>query len=362
MSLLPAVLCLAVAASNQNPAGQSETRRSRIFEPKPTHPKFAFGADLSFVKQAEDGGTVFKDGDTPKPALQLYRETGHNWIRLRLFVEPVKERLPNGLDYTLAMAKDAKKLGYKFLLDFHYAQSWADPAKQPTPDAWLPLSHADRVQKVFEYTRDTIARFRDEGVLPDMVQIGNEVRVGMLWPDGRLPQNWDNFAEYVYAGINGVDAGRGNGLRPRIMIQYDDGAALAGCRDFYDRIAAYGIPYDVIGVSYYPWWHGTLQMLRENLAAMAHRFEKEVMVVETAYHYRENGETRGRPKPYPETPEGQREFLDDVTKAVMDVPNGRGTGVFWWEPASARFGSRGCFDRDGKALPAVYAFVKYTRG
>jgi arabinogalactan endo-1,4-beta-galactosidase len=124
---------------------------------------FAFGADLSFVKESEDNGTVFKDGTNALPGLQIFHNHGYNWIRLRIFVEPVSNSLPNNLAYTIAEARDAKKLGYKFLLDFHYANSWADPGKQPTPGAWQDLSHRERVKQVFEYSRDTIAAFRDAG-------------------------------------------------------------------------------------------------------------------------------------------------------------------------------------------------------
>ncbi len=323
---------------------------------------FAFGADLSFLKQAEDRGKVFKDGTNAMPGLQLFRAHGYNWIRLRLFVEPVGMGLPNNLPYTMTMAKDAKKLGYRFLLDFHYANSWADPGKQPTPEAWKNLSHPERVEKVFEYTRDTIAAFRDAAVLPDMVQIGNEVTHGMLWPDGKLPENWDSFAEYIYAGINGVDAGRGNGKRPKIMLHVDQGGSIRITKAFFDKLNSYDIPYDVIGLSYYPWWHGTLADLRANLAFVADEYGKDVIVVEAAYHWRPNNETRNRPGPFPETPEGQREFLDEVTRAVMDTPHGRGKGVFWWEPAvTGGLGSRGFFDDDGRALPVITVFDKYTK-
>ncbi|MGH7950296.1 MAG: glycoside hydrolase family 53 protein [Limisphaerales bacterium] len=324
---------------------------------------FAFGADLSFLKQAEDGGKIFKDGTNALPGLQIFRNHGYNWIRLRIFVEPVGEHLPNNLTYTLAEAKAAKKLGYKFLLDFHYANTWADPSKQPTPEAWKNLSHKARVQKVFEYTRDTIATFRDADVLPDMVQIGNEVTRGMLWPDGRLPEHWGNFTEYIDAGINGVDAGRGNGKRPKIMIHIDQGGSIAKTKSFFDKLNSYKIPYDVIGFSYYSWWHGTLMDLRENLAFAANEYHKDVIVVETAYNWRPSRETADRVGPFPETPDGQRDFLDAVTHVVMDVPGGRGKGVFWWEPAVARGGlvSRGFFDDNGTALPVLTVFDKYTR-
>ena len=343
-------------------AAFAATNEARIYDPRPAGPDFAFGADLSFLKQAEDRGKVFKDGTNAMPGLKLFREHGYNWIRLRIFVEPVGGSLPNNLAYTLAMAKDAKQLGYDLLLDFHYSQTWADPGKQPTPEAWRALSHPERVRKVFEYTRDTIAAFRDAGVLPGMVQVGNEITHGMLWPDGRLPEQWDNFAEYVCAGINGVDAGRGNGRRPRIMLHLDQGASIPRTKYFFDRINSYDLPYDVIGFSYYPWWHGTITELRANLAFAENEYGKDVMVVEAAFHWRPNRETAGRAQPFPETPEGQREFLEEVTRAVMDTPNGRGKGVFWWEPAvTGGLGSRGFFDDDGAALPVIKAFDKYTR-
>src|ERR1700690_1672634 len=145
---------------------------------------YAIGADVSFLGQAEQQGVVFKDASQPKPGLQILKDHGYNWIRLRLFHTPTT--LPNNLAYTIALAKQAKGLGFKFLLDYHYADDWADPGKQPTPQAWQGKSHVELVTAVFEYTRDTIAAFRDAGVLPDMVQVGNEITNGILWPDGRL--------------------------------------------------------------------------------------------------------------------------------------------------------------------------------
>src|SRR5581483_11221314 len=120
------------------------------------------------------------------------------------------------LEYTIALAKSAKQLGYKFLLDYHYSDTWADPGKQYTAKAWAAMSHEQLVQAVFEYTRGTIAAFRDAGALPVMVQPGNEITNGMLWPDGRLPQNWEHFAELEKAAIAGVNAGAGDHARPRI--------------------------------------------------------------------------------------------------------------------------------------------------
>jgi arabinogalactan endo-1,4-beta-galactosidase len=323
---------------------------------------FAFGADLSFLKQAEDRGAVFRDGTNAAPGLQIFRNHNFNWIRLRLFVEPVKENLPNNLAYTLAMAKAAKKMGYKFLLDLHYASSWADPARQPTPERWKNMTHKKRTQAVFDYTRDTIATFRKAGALPDMVQIGNEITHGMLWPDGRLPKNWNNFADYLRAGIKGVNAGRGHGRRPQIMLQFAEDGKPGSTKYFFDKINSYGIHFDVIGFSYYPWWHGTLADLQTNLDFAANRYGKDVIVVETAYYWKENRETKNRLRPFPETPDGQRDFLDGVVRTVMNVPDGRGKGVFWWEPAvTGPLAARGFFDDNGNSLPVLDVFDKYAK-
>jgi arabinogalactan endo-1,4-beta-galactosidase len=320
---------------------------------------YAIGADLSFLKQAEEGGTVFKDNGQAKPGLQIFSDHGYNWIRLRLFHTPT--RLPNNLDYTIALAKEAKKLGFKFLLNYHYSDTWADPGKQFIPKAWDGKSHAELVQAVFEYTRDTIIAFRDAGVLPDMVQPGNEIINGMLWPDGKLPDNWDNFAELMKAGINGVDAGRGNAQRPKIMVHIDRGGDKKRTKAFFDKWNSYGVDYDVIGQSYYPWWHGSLLDLRENLIFMANEYQKDIILVEVAYNWRPT-EYKDKPAPFPETPEGQRQFLDEVHRLVLSTPNNRGKGIFWWEPAVAGgLGRRGMFDNDGNALPVITVFDRFTR-
>lgn len=333
--------------------------------PEPLPPlEYAIGADLSFLAQAEARGTQFKYGGVVKPGLQIFREHGYGWIRLRLFHTPTQ--LPNDLPYTLALAKQAKALGYKFLLDFHYSDTWADPAKQFTPKAWEGKSHAELVVAVHDYTRDSIAAFREAGVMPEMVQIGNEITPGMLWPDGKLPENWDNFADLIKAGIRGVEAGRGEARRPHIMIQIEKPCDSETTKWFFDNLLQRGVEFDVIGQSYYPWWHGSLLGLRETLAFTAERYRKDIIMVEVAYNWRPS-EYRRHPAPFPESPEGQAEFLEEVQRAVLATPHGLGKGVFWWEPAVPAGGrgglrSRGMFDDEGNALPVINVFDKYTRG
>ena len=319
---------------------------------------YAVGADLSFLKMEEDQGTAFKDSGWVKPGLNIFRSHGYNWIRLRLFHSP--DRLPNDLDYTIALAKAAKKRGFKFLLDYHYADSWADPGKQPIPEAWKGLSPDMLVDSVFEYTKKTISAFREAGVMPQMVQIGNEIRNGMLWPTGKLSDHWDTFARLLKAGIDGVDAGREQAPQPLIMIHNDQGADVKQCRNFYHKINSYGIDYDIIGLSYYPWWHGSLLELRENLLSLLNHFDKDIIVVETAYNWQPS-EYKNRPEPFPETPEGQKEFLETLNRTLLNIRSRKIKGVFWWEPAvTGPLGSRSFFDENGNALPVIHVFDKYT--
>ncbi len=283
--------------------------------------EYAVGADLSFMKQLEDNKVVFKDNGQAAPGIRIFRDHGYNWIRLRLFHTP--DRLPNNLRYTIAMAKQAKQLGFKFLLDYHYSDTWADPAKQFIPKAWEGMSHTQLVQALYEYTQETMKAFADSGVIPDMVQVGNEISNGMLWPDGKLPGNWKNFAALLQAGINGVYAGCGNHPCPKIMIHIDKGGDKAFTKYFFDKIDSFGIRYDVIGQSYYPWWHGSLLDLRECLNFTALTFKKDIIVVEAAYNWKP-AEYVNKPAPFEESPEGQKQFWEEVNNIVMHVPDNQG--------------------------------------
>jgi arabinogalactan endo-1,4-beta-galactosidase len=322
---------------------------------------YAVGADLSFLKMAEERGVQFKDEGVVKPALDIFADHGYDWVRLRLFHSP--DRLPNDLEYTIELAQEAKKRGMRFLLDYHYSDTWADPQHQIIPDAWDSTNYEAVKDSVYHYTKRTIEVFRAAGVMPEMVQIGNEIRNGMIWPVGKLPENWDQLAGLIQAGIDGVDAGRGQEMRPLIMIHYDNGADAIGNREFFEKIESYNIQFDIIGLSYYPWWHGTLLEFRENLLSLLNNFDEDIILVEAAYNWRPSEYTEpGDLPPYPETPKGQEDFLRSVHETMINIPSLRMKGIFWWEPAV--FGglrSRGYFDDEGNALPVINVFDKYKR-
>jgi arabinogalactan endo-1,4-beta-galactosidase len=320
-------------------------------------PPIAVGADISFLPEAESRGDVFSDESGTRPVLEILRSHGYGWVRLRLFNHPTT--LPNDLAYTLAAAKKAKALGFGIVLDFHYADDWADPQHQPTPLAWAKLKHPQLVQAIFEFTRDTLARFRAEGVMPNMVQIGNEVTSGMMWPDGKLPDNWTNFDDLLLAAARGVAEGSEPDKHPPIMIHIDQGGNRETTKWFFSHVIAAGVPFDVIGQSYYPWWQGSLADLRDNLAFMANEYKKPIVVIETAYSWEPQNYLKKR-APYPETPEGQSDFLKALAEAVAATPHGLGKGVFWWEPAvdgtHKDLVPRALFDDKGHALPAMHVF------
>lgn len=323
--------------------------------------EYAIGADLSFIKQAEDSGFVFKDIDgKAKKGLDIFKNHGYNWIRLRLFHSPTE--LPNNLVYTLKLAKEAKEKGYKFLLDYHYSDTWADPSKQYLPKVWEGLSQEVLIDSLYQYTKRTMLAFKDSEVYPDMVQIGNEISNGMCWPNGKLPENWDNLAALLQAGINGVFASAGNKKPPKIMIHIDKGGDWQFTKYWYDKLNTFNVDFDVIGQSYYPWWHGNLLQLRECLNNTVLLYKKEIILVETAYNY-EVAEYADKLPPFSETPEGQKEFVEDVHQIILQIPNSLGTGIFWWEAAAPNkaFSYRTYFTNDGLPQPVLTVFDKYVR-
>ena len=334
------------------------------------------GGDVSALARIEAGGSVFRDDGQPADALEALVAHGSNTFRLRLFVDPNPELdvQVNDLPYTIALAQRVKAAGATLILDFHYSDTWADPGKQFIPAAWEHLDFDALEQQVETYSADVIAQMKAAGALPDIVQIGNEIDGGLLWPMGKIgwegfdePVNYERFGRLLEAGIRGVRSALGPGDDVRIMLHYSQGASVGGTRWFFDHVEAQDVDYDLIGLSWYPYWHGTLAQLAANLEATALRYDRDIVVVETNYPWR-GGWTPATPLPgwqaWPLSPAGQAEFLRDLLDVVAATPNDRGAGVIWWYPEAIRTpglfvwgdGALALFDDEGDILPAASVF------
>ncbi len=331
----------------------------------PYNNDYAFGLDLSFVKQHEDNGEKYYDEDgREKPALQIFSDHGYNWARIMICNEPVSQRLVQDLNYVIQAAKDVKKYNYHFALDMMFSNGWANPMVQPTPSLWVDMTHEERISAVFDYVFHVISSLKKDGVMPEMVQIGNEIGNGFLWPDGRInyapevDSKWENVADYLKAGARAIRAVEDENSKIKIMLHVDHGGDIEFSKTFFDKMKELNVDYDIIGYSFYPWSHGTLLDLRDNLRMTALRYGKEIIVIETGYYWRQSRYFKDYQPPFPETPEGQKEWFEAVNEVVLDTPNGLGRGVFWWEPM---FRGRGFFDNETHvAKPIVNAFRKYT--
>lgn len=341
-----------------------------------TGSEFVRGVDISFTPQIEDLGGRYTVNGVVKDVLDIFKENGVNYIRLRIWHTP-----PNGycgLKETLDYAKRIKEKGFKFLLDFHYSDSWADPGQQPKPVAWANLTFDVLKDSVYTYTKNVITALKNQNSIPDMVQVGNEITGGMLWPDGKLygvgnqDEQLIKFADLVKAGINGVkDAADSTPVK--IMIHIDRGGDNSGSVYFYNRLLSQNVEFDVIGLSYYPWWHGTLSKLTTNMNDLATRYGKEIIIAETAYPWTTQYENDGMGnivgsgttllQGYPATVKGQKDYLINLVKLIKQTPNGKGVGFFYWEPSYISVQPLGSswenlttFDFNGEVLESINAF------
>lgn len=268
------------------------------------------GADVSFIPQTEAEGLRFKLKGEDVDPLKLLKETGFNAIRLRIFVNPELENgySPEkgfcGLEKTLGFAKRVKKEGFKILLDFHYSDYWADPQKQIKPKAWEGLSFEELTQKLEDYSFDVMQQFKSQGTLPDMVQVGNEINHGMVWPEGHISHP-DQLAELLKAGIRGVE--KADASIP-IMLHIALGGQNEEAVRWYNNMIARDVKFDVIGLSYYPRWHGTLSDLETNINNLIDRYHKPVNVVEYNWY---------------------KKCVNDI---AFHIPKEYQSGTFVWEP------------------------------
>ncbi|MBS4930904.1 MAG: glycosyl hydrolase 53 family protein [Clostridiales bacterium] len=309
--------------------------------------EFIKGMDLSSLEAVEDAGGEFFDGNGNKinDILQyLKTDKDVNYVRLRIWNNPTTSFDAGDYcnkEHTIEMAQRIKQAGLKFLLDFHYSDTWADPSYQSKPEAWKDLNFSELKQAVYDYTADILNSLNTVGAYPDMVQVGNEISGGMLWEDGYI-DNLDNLAELLNSGISAVRDTTPIDQKTKIMIHLAEGGDKERFEYFFDNMIARGVTdFDVIGMSYYPYWHGTPQDLKSNMNNIVKRYQKEVVVAETSYPQTyEDADSQPNLIGKEETDvvgleanvENQKLMLETVFNTVANVDNDKGLGVFYWEP------------------------------
>jgi arabinogalactan endo-1,4-beta-galactosidase len=361
------------------------------------NPDFIMGADVSMLSQIEQSGGKFYDQGVEGDSLEILQKHGVNWIRLRLWNDPTDQSGNplgggnNDLQRTIQVATKAKSLGLKFLLDFHYSDWWADPSKQNIPKAWVGLGHDELNQAVYDFTANAIQKLAEAGAMPDMVQIGNEVSSGMLWPAGKTWSEggetvggYDGFAELLSQGIKAVRDNDPNNAdvqkRVAIAIHLADGGNNDLYHTVFDALTERNVDFDVIGLSYYSYWHGPLNRFVNNMKDISQKYKKDVVVLEAAYPYTTAdadgysnlaGEGVQDSGGFMPTVQGQATAIRDIMAAVAQVPNGRGLGIFYWEPEwipvkdagwatgqGNAWENQAMFDFNGNALPSLDVFNK----
>jgi len=334
---------------------------------KPDEPildaNFIKGADISWLPQMEASGyTFYSDSGQAQDCFQILKEHGINAIRLRTWLNPSDDKFSGhcSKEETVTMAVRAKKWGMKVMIDFHYSDSWADPSKQIKPTAWVGHSISQLLTDVYDHTYDVMTALATAGVAPEWVQVGNEITHGMLLPDGGTRNNWLQLAQLLNKGYDAVKA-----VSPesKVILHIDKGNDIAQSREWFDNARKNNVKYDIIGLSYYPYWANgsmvngkwvngnpdyklSIDDLGDNLIDLASRYGKEVMVVET-------GDSDDKP-------EKTYDMLVAVQKKVSAVPDKKGLGVFYWEPEGARSWSSyhsSAWDDRGRPTKAMDAFL-----
>ena len=374
---------------------------------------FVKGMDLSTLVELERCGAKYYDDGKEMDILDIVKKYDVDTIRIRLWNDPWSETGEsygageNDLPTSLAIAKRVTEAGFGVLLNFHYSDLWADPGKQFKPKAWASYGVEELEQAVYDYTLETMRTFLENGVNITMVQVGNELSNGLLWPEGKVP-NYDNIAKFVSAGVRAVRkvdaerlAGELSGVNEacakldkiQVMIHLDNGGWNGLYREWFDNYTKRGEDFDIIGLSYYSFWHGSMQALDDNMNDIAERYGKDLIVAEVSMGYTmedykdyeklSDEERKGyATKPslvekieYPMTVQGQCDFMEDFLNRISHVKGGKGKGFFYWEPAwipvhgsgwatpaslkymqdpgpcGNEWANQALFDYDGNALP-----------
>ncbi|KAL5606487.1 hypothetical protein BROUX41_002894 [Berkeleyomyces rouxiae] len=325
------------------------------------------GVDWTSVPVDEKNGIKFKSASGANTAIEkVFVDNGVNIARQRLWVNP-KDGNYN-LDFNIKLAKRAKKAGMKVFLDFHYSDTWADPAHQTIPSGW-PTAIDDLAWTLYNYTYEVSNVFYDNGITPEIISIGNEITGGMLFPTGSMESNPYNLARLLHSASSAVRASK-LGAAPKIAIHLDNGWKWETQKWWYDTVLKQGpltsSDFDIIGVSYYPFYNAeaTLANLKTSLTNLASTYKKGLIVAETNWPT-----SCPSPKfPFPAdassipiSVDGQTQWMKKVAAIVAGVS--KGLGIFYWEPSwvnNAGLGSScewNCmFSYDGKPMNSLSVF------
>lgn len=349
------------------------------------HAQRFVGGDISLLPSYEENGTKYldKDGRTISDVIAFSADNGLNAMRVRLFVDPANassvdkgQGVRQDLDYVKALGKRIKDAGMAFLLDFHYSDSWADPSKQWTPKAWLGLSDSELAQKVYDYTKDCLQQLVAAGAAPDLIQTGNEISYGMLWGaqgtnanrcyNGNAA-NWPRFTTLLkQAG----KACREVCPDAKIILHTERIANTGALTNFYQQMLSANVDYDIIGTSYYSYYHGNLNTLNASLTQLENQFpDKQIMIVEAGYFYNWQPAISAPgvdlSSTYPISEAGQQAFAKALIQTLQK--HSHVTGLFWWWMEANEYGHTGSAqvtkdwynaslwnDQTGKVTPAFY--------
>jgi len=311
---------------------------------------FAFGVDASMIHELEECGAKFynKDG-YEQDVFTLLKEGGANYFRVRLWNDPTYLGITygggaNDLETDIALAKRAQDVGMNILVDFHYSDFWADPDYQIAPKAWKSMKAKNIPNAVYEFTKSSIESFKEAGITVNAVQIGNEINNGLIGDFGAI--NWADpdssfktVSEILTSGIKGAREVNDDIIT---IIHLANGGSWDEFEAYFTQLEKNGVPYDIIGASYYPFYHGSIDLLAKNLNNCVKTFNKPVMVMETSYGnttdssnewvgntYNSSCEDSGG---YITGVQGQTTSLRDIVNTVNNVENRMGLGVFYWEP------------------------------
>jgi len=345
------------------------------FNNAPPARPFIAGADMSHLAFFEDRGIAYRSNGQTGDAFTMLRERGLNCVRLRLFTSSAAQaqadpyNYTNNLAYTLPLAVRAKNAGLKFLLDFHYSDSWADPGKQTKPSAWTNFNFTQLTAQMRSYSSNVIASLIAAGAAPEYVQLGNEITPGILWNDGRVggtndtPTQWSQLAQLLTSSVQGIKDAASNQM-PKLIIHIDRGADWSSTRWYFDNLEAQQVPFDYIGESYYSWWHGSPDALRDCLTNAAARYGRPVIVAETDFPWANSTNLYG----FTATTNGQVDYVVALAQILKRVPEGKGLGIFWWGTEYQQllgynlggFDKRSFFGLAGDVLPVADAFGQMT--